>query len=172
MENNKIQTDLIYELKERAKELNCMYETQELLSDKEKSIDELFQHLTKIIPSGWQYPCICFAKITYKKQLFQSSNFNETKWELNSDIILENKTVGSLQVFYSEARPESDYGPFLKEEKKLIENITDQIKSYLFHQHLKSIFEDKHHNKKINKSESWKILDLLKKTNPKLLIII
>ena len=54
----------------------------------------------------------------------------------------------------------------MKEEKKLINNITKQIGAYFFHKQLKSVFDEKqkHH------SEWWIILDMLKNTDMQLLI--
>ena len=170
MEKKAIQDNLINELKERAKELNCLYEIQELIGDRELKTDEVLLGLIEIIPQGWQYPEICLAKITYQNLLFQSPDFKKTNWVLSSNIVVQDEVVGSLQVFYTEERPECDNGPFLKEEKKLINNIAEQIGRYFFYKKLRSVFEEKKQKIKEHKSEWWVILDMLKKTDPKLLI--
>ena len=164
------QSKLFDELQERAKELNCLYEIQELLNDSNKTNAEIFHGIIKAIPPGWQYSNICTARITFKDEEFHSDNFKETKWLLSCDIVIQEVKLGSLQVFYSEERPTCDEGPFLKEERRLIKTITEQITSFLFHQQLKSVFEKKQKIVKESKSEWWIILDMLKKTNPKLLV--
>ncbi len=168
MENNTGQHNIINELKERAKELNCLYRTQELLWDKEKTSDEILQALVEVIPQGWQYPDICFARIICQDTIYQLPEFTETKWVLSSDIISQGNIYGSLQVFYVSESPECDNGPFLKEEEKLIKTISELIGGYFFHNQLKSVFEAS--KKKDSKKEWVVIIDMLKKTDPKLLM--
>ena len=170
MTNPIVQNSLIDELKERAKELNCLYEIQELLNVNEKKTDEILNGIIKVIPPGWQYPDICTARLLYKDKIVESENFQETEWVLSSNIKFQDEIMGKLEIFYTEERPICDEGPFLKEERRLIKTIADQISSYLFHKQLKSVFEEKQQLKKEPISEWWIILDMLKKTDPKLLI--
>ena len=170
MEKSFNQISLVDELKERAKELNCLYEIQELLNDKNKNTKEILTGIIRAIPPGWQYPDICKSKLTYKDITIKSDNFDESKWVLISDINVQNEIVGKLEIFYTQERPVCDEGPFLKEERKLINTITEQIGSFFFHKELKSVFEEKKQTQKGGNSEWWIILDMLKKTDPKLLI--
>jgi len=164
------QYGLINELKERAKELNCLYEIQELLNNTSKNTNEILTGIVKAIPPGWQYPDICKAKLTYKNKTVKSENFKETNWVLYSDIKVQDETIGKLEVFYTEERPKCDEGPFLKEERRLINTITEQIGAFFFHEQLKSVFEEEIQPQKEKKTEWRIILDMLKKTDPKLLI--
>ena len=50
-------------LQERAKELNCLYRVDELLSRRDLGIEEICRGIIAILPSGWQYPAICEARI-------------------------------------------------------------------------------------------------------------
>ena len=53
-------------LKEREKELNCLYRIDELLEKPDLNKDELFMETIRIIPSGWQYPTVCEVKIYFE----------------------------------------------------------------------------------------------------------
>ena len=170
MKNQINQNILIDELKERAKELNCLYEIQELLHDNNSNIPEILAAIVAAIPNGWQYPHICVARLTCKNKVTQSKNFKESEWVLLSNINVQDEIVGRLEVFYTKERPNCNEGPFLKEERRLIENISTQIGSFFFYKQLKSVFEEKQQVKHESKSEWWIILDMLKKTDPKLLI--
>lgn len=165
--------DLINELKERAKELNCLYETQELLNDKNKQPEQILQGIINVIPPGWQFPDICVARIHCREITVQSENFRVTKWVHSAEIrMLDDELIGEIEVFYTEERPDAFHGPFLKEELRLIKSIADQIGAFFFHKKLKSVFEENQQkdNKKI---PEWEVIvDMLKKTNPKLLISI
>lgn len=161
---------LLNDLKERAKELTCLYKVQELLNDKDKTRNDVLWGVIEAIPPGWQFPEICHAKIVIGDSVYQSENFRDSKWVLNSDVIIQNELAGVIYVYYSEKRPVIDEGPFLKEERKLIDTISEQLGLYLLHQRLKSIFEKNNQTPEENKPGWWTILDLLKRTDPELLI--
>ena len=73
---------IIYELRERAKELACLYEVQELLSAPEISIDEICEGIIKAIPPGWQYPTVCRAEINLAGKTYRSPGLRKTNWKL------------------------------------------------------------------------------------------
>jgi len=160
---------LIHDLKERAKELNCLYKVQELLSTPEISIDEICQGIIDILPPGWQYPDVCQAKIDYAGKTYQSPGFREALWVQSADILVQEEKVGNISVYYTEERPVSDEGPFLKEERKLINTIAEQFGFYILHEQLRTVFEQQLKTEEERKGEWWVILDLLKRTDPALL---
>ena len=53
---------ILRDLEERAKELGCLYRVDELLSRPEATEEDL-QQLVEEIPTGWQYPESCRARI-------------------------------------------------------------------------------------------------------------
>ena len=120
MNTRKSLDKLVNELKERAKELNCLYKVQELLNDRKKTVDDVLRGIIEVLPPGWQYPEICQAKIEYQNLSYKSDHYQETPWVLNSDIVIQNEIVGMISVCYTEERPLIDEGPFLKEERKLV----------------------------------------------------
>jgi len=170
MEKDKSLDKIFHELKERAKELNCLYEVQELLNKYDLDIDEICLGIIKAIPPGWQYPDVCKANIFIKGVKYQSEDFPETEWVQSSNIVVHDETIGSVNVYYTEDRPTADEGPFLKEERKLINTIADQFGLFILHRQLKSIFAEQKKSDDQQKSEWWVIIDLLKRTDPKLLI--
>ncbi|MGE5221937.1 MAG: PEP/pyruvate-binding domain-containing protein [Omnitrophica WOR_2 bacterium] len=168
--HNKPLDNLIHELKERAKELNCLYQVQELLSVPEITIDEICQGMIEILPPGWQYPDICQARIRYGRKSYQTPGFQESPWVQSADITVQDEIVGDISVLYSEERPQADEGPFLKEERKLINTIAEQFGFYILHNRLRQVFQQQLKSEEERKSEWWVILDLLKRTDPGLLM--
>ena len=168
--NNKPLSRIIINLKERAKELNCLYRVQELLNTPDASVDDICSGVIEAIPPGLQFPDVCQAKIIYRNKIYQTADFKETPWVQCAEIRVQDELVGKLSIFYTEERPPSYKGPFLKEELKLINTIADQLGLYILHQQLKSVFKDQKQSEKGQKSEWWTILDLLKRTDPRLLI--
>ena len=161
---------IVDDLKERAKELNCLYEVQEILQSFDASIEEICNRIIKAIPPGWQYPDVCQACITLKNSKYQSDGFIESPWSQCTEIIVRDEVVGRICVSYVEERPIADEGLFLKEERKLIDTIAEQFGLFLLHKQLKAIFEGQELRDDEQKSEWLVIIDLLKRTDPKLLI--
>ena len=161
---------LLHDLGERAKELNCLYEVQELLGTPEITIDKLCQGIVNILPPGWQYPDVCQAEITYDGKTFHTRGFKESPWVQSAKIIVQDEVIGQIGVYYLEERPSSDEGPFLKEERKLINTIADQFGFYILHQKLRQVFQEQLWVEE-ERASGWRvILDLLKHTDPALLI--
>ena len=170
MSDNKPMDQLLLELKERAKELNCLYQIQELLINPNNSLKDICYGLVDIIPPGWQYPDICQAKIILMDEEYCSENFEESQWVQQTDIMLQEEVIGEIKVYYSEEMPELDEGPFLKEERKLINTIAERLGLHILHSKLKTVFEEQKQDDKEQKSSWVIILDMLRQTNPKLLI--
>ena len=118
---------LLDNLKERVKELNCLYDISKVNEVADIPIEELFQKIVEKIPLGYKYPEIACARIKLDGQEFKTINFKETPWKLSAPINYYNKNIGKLEVFYLEERPEVEEGPFLIAERKLIYAIVEKL---------------------------------------------
>lgn len=125
----------VAELREREKELNCLYKVTEVLSQEEKSQDLIFRKLVNVIPEGWQYPGISNCRICLEDHKYTTPDFFETLWYQSSEIIVDGNRIGSVEIFYSRVMEEGN--PFLPEEQQLLNAIADQIAQYLFRQRLR-----------------------------------
>jgi DNA-binding CsgD family transcriptional regulator len=114
-------------LRERIKELNCLYGIARLAERYYDSMDDFLRSLVDFLPLSWQYPEITCARIVFEDQTFKSRDFIVTRWRQSSDILKYNEPVGEVAVFYSEERPPSDEGPFLKEERVLLDEVARRI---------------------------------------------
>ena len=125
---------LIASLQERAKELNCLYEVEQILARLDLPLVDAFQQVVEVIPPGWQYPDICRAMIEYGEEVYTNEGFRPTPWVQSRDIVVQDNVVGRLSVWYAEERPKEDSGPFLNEEERLIRTIAERLgHSILFH---------------------------------------
>jgi len=132
--------DILAALQERAKELNCLYRIEEILAVHDKPLEELFRAVIEAIPPGWQHPAVCQVKIAYRGRVVMPPAFVETLWVQSSPILVQRERVGSISVYYTETMPEADEGPFLKEERRLIDTIADRLGQFLLHRELRSVF--------------------------------
>jgi PAS domain S-box-containing protein len=123
----KILRERTYELGERVKELNCLFSISELIEKPEVSLEEVLKGTTELIPPAWQYPEITCAQIILEDRVYKTDNFKDTIWKQSSDILVNGERVGIVDVCYLEIRPENDDGPFLKEERSLIQAIAERL---------------------------------------------
>jgi predicted nucleotidyltransferase len=166
-------SDILKSLQERAKELNCLYQVEELTNRAEASLNEVFFSTLKAIPPGWQFPDVCAARISVDGVTCEAENFQETPWSQQAAIKVYGEPIGTIEVVYTEQMPQADEGPFLKEERKLLETIADRIGSCITHRRLTETMHrmlDAEHSKPHDGHEWSAILDLLRRTDQSLLM--
>ncbi len=126
--NNKIEPEkLMSTLRERVKELNCLYGIAQLAERHSGSVEDLLRDLVNFLPFSWQFPEITCARIVLKRKTYKSKGFKVTKWRQSSQIFMYNEPVGELAIFYLEERPPEDEGPFLREERVLLDALAERI---------------------------------------------
>jgi GAF domain-containing protein len=118
-----------YALNGRVKELECLYKIAEIVQQPELGLKQIFKKVVKLLPLSWQYPEITGACIVFKDEQFSTPQFSKDKWALSSEITSGGNRVGLVTVSYSEKRPDVRLGegPFQKEEKLLLEAITEYL---------------------------------------------
>ncbi len=116
-----------YDLGERVKELNCLYSISSIVQRQGITLGEILQETVGIIPDAWQYPEITCCRIILGNETFRTSNFRKTRWGQSCPVVACGGVMGSVEVFYLRKKPERDEGPFLKEERSLINGIGEQI---------------------------------------------
>jgi PAS domain S-box-containing protein len=113
-------------LHERVKEQRCLYRIFNLTEDLETPLETQLQQVVERIPPGLQYPKITMVRLEYAGH-YSTGNFQETPWMLTSDQITQQGESISLTVAYNQQRPDEDEGPFLKEERALIDTILHRL---------------------------------------------
>lgn len=114
-------------LRERIKELNCLYGISQLAERYLHSLDGLLQELVNFLPYSWQYPEVTCARILFKGKTYTSDRFEVTSWRQSARIYMYHEPVGEVGIFYLEECPPADEGPFLKEERALLDTVAEQI---------------------------------------------
>ncbi|RDH85701.1 MAG: hypothetical protein DIZ80_01890 [endosymbiont of Galathealinum brachiosum] len=117
---------LIHDKGERVKEITCMHAVTESIQSR-LSLEEVFQDTVDSIPAGWHYPEFTRARITFDKIEYVSEVFDDTQWMQSSDIVVSNKVRGKIEVFYIKEFSELYEGPFLKEERELINSLSSKL---------------------------------------------
>jgi hypothetical protein len=121
----------LWALKERAKELRCIYSVASALSRREEPPQVVFRWVLDAIPPAWQYPEDTTVRIEYFGRTHALPDFLDTPWRQRSPISIWRTVVGSIEVHYKREKPTAWEGPFLKEERELLDNIAHRIGEYL-----------------------------------------
>jgi hypothetical protein len=114
-------------LRERIKELNCLYSISSLRAGTIFSLDHILQAVVDFIPPAIQYPDITCARIRFDRYEFKTNNFKDTKWKLSQEIMMNNECIGTVEVCHLEKKPELEERHFLEEAKNLITAISENI---------------------------------------------
>ncbi len=119
--------DATAKLKERVKELNCLYEISKYAEDLSITVEKLMQSVVDLMRPSFQYPEITCAFAQIGKMTFKTTNFKKTKWEIISAIKSEHLKDGYLGVYYLKEKPRYAEGPFLIEERYLIDSVCKSV---------------------------------------------
>ena len=114
-------------LGERVKELRCLYGINEITERPGVTVEGIMDGVLTLIPPAWQHPEVTCARITLNEKKFRCDRFRETEWSQSAAIEVDGETVGSVEVFYLREMPRFEEGPFLKEERDLIEAIAQKL---------------------------------------------
>jgi signal transduction histidine kinase len=114
------------DLEARVEELNCLFAISKLVEEPSITQEQILQEIVELIPTTWRHPEATCARITLEDRIYVTSNFQETHWQQVSDIVLQGKKVGTLEVCYLEEKRETGEEPFLKE-KRLLDAIAERL---------------------------------------------
>lgn len=161
--------NILKELEERAKELNCLYRIEDALNHSDITLEDAFKTVVEVIPGGWQYPDITRAKLEYKNKVYKNTDFEETIWQLKSDIVISDEVVGSISVYYLKPTRQFDEGPFLKEERKLLNTISERLGHFILHKDSFAFISELDSIRGVDSGDvkhKWQVvLDMLRKTD-------
>ena len=132
VESERIKTNLKLkesekQLKERLKELSCMYQIASLIERFGNDIEKILKGTLEIIPSSWQYPEITKAKVMVEGYEYMTEGYTDSNWNQKSDILINGSKAGYIEVCYLEEKLEIDEDVFLKEERLLIDAIAERL---------------------------------------------
>jgi signal transduction histidine kinase len=114
-------------LTERVKELTCLYGIAQIAGQPGISLEETIQGIVELLPPAWQYPETAFARIILDGVSYKTQGFRECRQKQTAEIIVSGMSRGVIEMVYIEEKPILDEGPFLKEERNLIDAVARQV---------------------------------------------
>jgi PAS domain S-box-containing protein len=118
-----------FELNERVKELRCLYRITRLLYGQSADLPRVLQAVVDALPEGWQYPEIACARLVVGDVVYETENYEPTPWQQTAPFNMPDGLVGMLRVCYLEECPLADEGPFLAEERSLIDAVANHVQA-------------------------------------------
>lgn len=115
------------DLRERVKELECLYEISRVLRHADTGIEKIVETIVEILPHGFQYSELAGARIRVGNIRRQTRSFQESRFHLTASIGGAGDAAGLVEVSYPSSIEEMDLAPFLPEEEQLIEKIAGEI---------------------------------------------
>ncbi len=121
---------LNHQLQERVKELTILHETARLLQNDRPLDASLLGELAALLPPAWQYPEICEGSIRYGDIVGQSAGFRPSPWMQRATFATSDGQRGVVEVVYLEEQKPLAEGPFLAEERSLIQSLADMLGTF------------------------------------------
>jgi PAS domain S-box-containing protein len=133
---------VLHNLEERVKELSCLYGIDEIERKKDITVEEMLEEVVRLVPLSWQYPEDAGCCITFEGNVYKTNNFNPTQWMLQAPLIIDSTEVGTVAVCYLDEKPAEDEGPFLKEERNLIDSVAIRLGDFIERREVEEALQD------------------------------
>lgn len=114
-------------LKERVKELNCLYEISKIYQEYDSPIKDTLNKIIETIPQGWQYPKELSVYIVFDDKVYGKKNNSNTDISAYTNIEINGELRGKIVVYYKT----KNKFVFLDEEQPLLNTIGTETASFI-----------------------------------------
>lgn len=116
-----------HKLKERVKELNCLYEISKVALEANNDVDAMVAKVLQIIPAAMQYPELAETEIQIGKARFSTGRFDKSGLSIGARLNIDKKSGGSIKIGYREAKSSGKKIGFLPEERNLLKTVAREL---------------------------------------------
>ena len=121
---------LLHDLGERVRELTLLHRTANLLQT-DRPLDEAFlDDLVAPIPLAWQHAEVCEARIACGAVEARTPGWRPTPW-MQSVAFTAGGLRGVIEIAYLIEKPPAAEGPFLAEERALLQSLADMLSAHV-----------------------------------------
>ena len=118
-------------LKERIKEQECLHAVFRASESLDRPLGDLARDVARLLPPGWQFPEVATALVELDGESHASGNLRGAVARLAAPVLVGGVRRGEVTVGYTAPRPIAAEGPFLAEERSLIDAIADRLAGVL-----------------------------------------
>jgi PAS domain S-box-containing protein len=120
---------LVSVLSERVKELTALHNAARVLQQELVDTVSVLRELAELLPPAFQYPEIMAARVRLGPVEATTVGFASSPSALRADCMTANGQPCSIEVVYTVERPPAAEGPFLAEERRLINTLADMLRA-------------------------------------------
>lgn len=120
-------------LRERVKELNCLYTISQLRELHAHSAERFLQCVAACLPPSFQFADRACARITYLGRAYASDAFGESRWRIGAPFQVQGRPAGVVEVFYRTVPGSAAAAPFFREEQAMINAVAERVGDVLAH---------------------------------------
>ncbi|HYY58137.1 MAG TPA: PAS domain S-box protein [Pyrinomonadaceae bacterium] len=120
---------LLRDLAERVKELMALHEAARLLQREWADTATVVRQLAEILRPAFQHAEVATARVSLGRTSASGPGFSDSPSALRADFTTADGQPGSIEVVYTERRPPAAEGPFLAEERALVNTLADMLRT-------------------------------------------
>ena len=120
---------LLRDLAERVKELTALHNTARILQHERTNVPVILREIAELLPPAFQYPAITAGRVRLGEIEYVMPGFTDALPILQAAFTTTDGQPGSIEVVYTEERPVADEGPYLAEERALINTLADMLRT-------------------------------------------
>jgi signal transduction histidine kinase len=114
-------------LRERVKEMGCLFAVAQLAERADRPFSEVLSGIAAVLPQAFLYPEIAAARISLDGACYDSHAGRDEVASMASDIVVHGEWRGAVQISYGAQRPTRQEGPFLREERRLLDAVALEL---------------------------------------------
>ncbi|MBF0530798.1 MAG: hypothetical protein HQK55_16330 [Deltaproteobacteria bacterium] len=114
-------------LQERVKEMTCLYGLSRIFESSGKNLFDQLKELAALLPPAMLYADIASAQIVFDDWKISTPGFRRGRPVLQADVLVRGVRRGRIKIKYAREKPELDEGPFLKEERQLLDLVAREL---------------------------------------------
>ena len=116
-----------HDLGERIKEQTCLYAVFRITEDLQREHDAVLADVAAQLPPAWLHPEVAAAAVEWDGRILRAGVAGEPVNRLSAEIRVHGRTRGRVWVGYVEPREARDEGPFLAEERALLDAVAVRL---------------------------------------------
>jgi two-component system NtrC family sensor kinase len=116
-------------LEERIKELTCLHGVARAVGRPGADPAAILEEVLTLLPPAWQHPHAARARIRLNGETHATPGFERACAYQSADIVVRGEVCGKVEVAYIHPKPAADEGPFLKEERELLNSVAYELAS-------------------------------------------
>lgn len=120
-----------FELRERVKELKCLYELSRIAWDSNYDLEKILQKLIRILPVAMQHSKLARSRILVDGKEYCSANYRPSPVSIQAALQVDGKKRGLISVDYEPAVKNGQKQSFLPEEKRLVKTVAMELSMIL-----------------------------------------